>query len=215
MKKEIETIGIAGKSCSGKNLVAALLEEYGFFPIDLDLLGHQALEKEVEKVKKEFKVAIPWIESPSPQGEEKKKLDRSELAKVVFKDPQKLAKLEAILYPTIGKKIEELFLQKKKRSLNGAKLLESQWIEKCDLIFWVKAPFFQRVYRGRKRDHLPLLALLRRFWGQKKLSAQPFKKVADIKTVYNWGSEKRLKKQIQRILIDFTAGEKPHEKLKC
>jgi hypothetical protein len=47
-------IGISGKYCAGKNAVAAILEKRGFFLIDADKLGHEALSRKKGRIVERF-----------------------------------------------------------------------------------------------------------------------------------------------------------------
>ncbi|NLZ72857.1 MAG: dephospho-CoA kinase, partial [Bacteroidales bacterium] len=51
-------IGLVGKTCSGKNMVASYFEEKGFFIIDVDVLGHIALEENHQLLVETFGFSI-------------------------------------------------------------------------------------------------------------------------------------------------------------
>ncbi len=67
-------IGITGKACAGKNQYAKAFEELGARLIDVDRLGHQALEANKDRIIAEFG------DSVADRGE----IDRKALGAIVF-----------------------------------------------------------------------------------------------------------------------------------
>mgnify|MGYP001183749579 FL=1 len=49
-------VGITGKYCSGKNAVAAEFERRGYFHIEVDKLGHAALDLKKDEIEKHSEV---------------------------------------------------------------------------------------------------------------------------------------------------------------
>lgn len=189
-------IGITGKSCSGKNIAADILEqEAGFFQIDADLISHQVLEEKKSLVETTFNIHLSYIHG---------KMDRRELAGIVFSSPEELRKLEEILYPEINRKILKLIEEHEKVTINGAKLMESGLHLLCHSVLWIEAPYIIRLKRGKKRDLLSNSQLTRRFYAQKKLSAQPWKKSVDIYRVGNFGRFSTFKNKLLKILYKIT-----------
>lgn len=185
-------IGIAGKSCSGKNLAAQILqEEAGFFQADADKIGHRILEARADEVARALGVKLPRTENG---------LDRRELASAVFNSPEKLKRLEEMLYPGIEAQIIRLNREHPNLSINAVKLFESGLFSLCDAVFWVQSPARTRLKRALKRDHRPAAEIKQRFRAQKQLSPQPWKKSVDIYKVNNQGSPDQLKKGILKAL---------------
>jgi dephospho-CoA kinase len=88
-------IGLTGGIASGKSTVAAMLRELGFRVIDADRLAHrltQPGQPAHDEVLREFGPAI----LDAAGG-----IDRRKLASVVFSDPAKLARLNAIVHPRV------------------------------------------------------------------------------------------------------------------
>ncbi|MDA8411300.1 MAG: dephospho-CoA kinase, partial [Treponema sp.] len=91
-------IGLTGGYCAGKNTVAEMLERRGWTSIDVDRLGHQALEIARDEVVGRFDA-----ETRERFGrgliDAEGRLDRKLLGAIVFSDPRKLAAHEAIIHP--------------------------------------------------------------------------------------------------------------------
>ncbi|MEJ5189021.1 MAG: dephospho-CoA kinase, partial [Breznakiellaceae bacterium] len=83
-------IGLTGPYCAGKNYVARILEKRGLLVLDVDRLGHRALDQEKERIVHLFGPAI--LDATGM-------LNRKELGRIVFGDPEKLRTLEAIVHP--------------------------------------------------------------------------------------------------------------------
>jgi dephospho-CoA kinase len=91
-------IGLTGGYCAGKNAVAELLERRGWTCIDADALGHEAVDMARDEIVGRFGAA-----ALGPGG----RVDRRELARVVFADPDALADQEAIIHPIAIRLMEE------------------------------------------------------------------------------------------------------------
>ena len=172
-------IGLTGTYCAGKNHVAALLEKRGLAALDLDSLGHKALEEEKAAVCALF-------------GEDIKNhagmIDRRMLGKKAFGDPKKLAALEAIVHPIVNRMTEQ-WIDGRSEScvINAALLHKSSVFKKLDFIIMVDAPFITRLRRARRRDGLSCPVLLGRFARQSGFYPQYLSGKADIYKVENPG----------------------------
>ena len=176
MKK---VIGLTGKYCAGKNYIASLLEKQGLPVLDIDTLGHRALETEKDAVCAEFGIDIKDITD---------KINRSLLGKKVFGNPKKLAKLEAIIHPVVNRLTEQWVSEQKGSCvINAALLHKSSVFNKLDFIILVNAPFISRIRRARHRDKLPWTDIPGRFSSQKDFYPQYFSGKADIYRVENPG----------------------------
>jgi dephospho-CoA kinase len=88
-------VGLTGGLASGKSFVGHALSELGCLLIQADVLGRQVLEQggqTYEAVVKTFGNQIL-----DPDG----KINRRRLAKIVFSDPEQLAKLNALVHPRV------------------------------------------------------------------------------------------------------------------
>lgn len=97
----IRIIGLTGGIATGKSSVARCIEERGVTVIDADQLSREAVmpgSRALERIVAEFGSDIL-----TPAGS----LDRKRLAAIVFADPEKRHRLEAILHPEIRRLAEE------------------------------------------------------------------------------------------------------------
>src|SRR5579885_3903142 len=88
-------IGLTGGIASGKSTVAAMLRELGFRVIDADRLAHRLTEPGQpahDEILREFGPAV--LDAAG-------RIDRPRLAAVVFSDPARLARLNAIVHPRV------------------------------------------------------------------------------------------------------------------
>jgi dephospho-CoA kinase len=88
-------LGLTGGIASGKTAVAAMLRELGFAVLDADSLAHNLIEPgqpAYDEVVREF--------GPGILGADKR-IDRGELAAIVFADRIKLNHLNAIVHPRV------------------------------------------------------------------------------------------------------------------
>lgn len=93
-------IAITGNIASGKTTVQKLIEEFGYKMLDTDIAGHILLD-ECPEVKYEFK--------DYDILDEKGKISREKLGKIVFSDEVLKQKLENILHPLIRESINKFF----------------------------------------------------------------------------------------------------------
>jgi dephospho-CoA kinase len=172
-------IGITGKYCAGKNHIAAILEARGLPVLDVDSLGHQALETEKETIFAQFGPDLQ-----NTDGSINKRL----LGQRTFGKPEKLAALEAIVHPPVNRLIEE-WIKNRDRAcvINAALLHRTAVFDRLNRIILVTAPFFTRLLRAKRRDKLSWTEILRRFASQKDFNSQYLAKNAEIYRVENPG----------------------------
>jgi len=95
-------VGLTGGIGSGKSVVARLLAGHGAIVIDADVLAREAVapgSAGLARVVAEF--------GPEVLGADGS-LDRSKLAQVVFADPDRLARLNAIIHPYVRRRSTEI-----------------------------------------------------------------------------------------------------------
>ncbi|MDR1238810.1 MAG: dephospho-CoA kinase [Treponema sp.] len=179
-KPGLRIIGLTGTYCAGKNFVAGLLEERGLPVLDVDTLGHDAVEAGREAVLARFGGDLL-----GPGG----KIDRRRLGERVFGNPKELAALEAIVHPEANRLTSEWIAGQQGAAcvINAALLHRSSAFSRLDFIILVTAPFLTRLFRARKRDRLPWFNLLKRFTSQKQFVPQYLSGKADIYKVDNRG----------------------------
>ena len=171
-------IGLTGTYCAGKNFISGLLEKRGLPVLDIDKLGHTAIETEKNAITSCFGNDIL-----KPDGTINRKL----LGQKVFGNPLNLAALEAIIHPAANHKTMAWIKAQKGKPcvINAALLHRSSAFLNLDAIIIVNAPFLVRLLRARKRDRLSWQELLRRMRSQKEFTSQYFSTKADIYRVEN------------------------------
>jgi dephospho-CoA kinase len=188
-------IGLTGMYCAGKNHIAGLLEKRGIPALDVDKLGHTAIEQERDAILRRFGPEILGTGGV---------IDRKKLGALVFGKSEELAALEAIVHPAANRLTEEWLREREGRylAINAALLHRSSVFERLDAIILVTAPWFVRLIRARRRDHLPWGELFRRFYSQRDFKSQYLRKNTDIHIVANgpFGKpDRRLDEILERI----------------
>lgn len=172
---QIKKIAVVGKMASGKNFICSKLEEFGFKSIDADILVHKAIENSSAQIIETF--------TPFAKQENINLLNsdgtiaRRELGKLLFKFPNLMEKQEQIVYPIVKNMMKEFISSNEKSIINATVLYKiPEFISECDVVFYIKASFFKRFIRAKKRDNLSCKQIFRRFYTQRKL----FKKYKQI-----------------------------------
>jgi dephospho-CoA kinase len=112
-------LGLTGGIASGKTAVAAMLREMGFAVLDADSLAHKLIEPgqpAYDDVVSEF--GAPILDTGN-------RIDRVKLAAIVFSDPAKLARLNAILHPRVESVIHEQFAKWLRNGTRTAAFVEA------------------------------------------------------------------------------------------
>lgn len=189
-------IGLTGAYCAGKNAAAAILESMGWYTIDLDKLGHKALE-----LAKEAVIELLGEHIANADGT----LDRKIIARHVFSNPTLLTRYEGIVHPIMFKLLNDAVNQAPVQTvcINAAILYKMPHVQYCTLIIQVKSPFIIRLLRGILRDKRSVSEVLNKMNSQARLFAQPPTSVPII-SIYNIGSLKSLEKKITRVLAYCT-----------
>lgn len=141
-------VGLSGPYCSGKSTLGNILAQRGYFHIEVDHLGHKALEAQKDAIVKSFGTSVLGDEG----------IDRKKLGAVVFQDPQDLKRLEALVHPWMVAQVENMIANAGSSTvLVNAALLFRMGLDKlCSPIIWVTAPFTVRLRRAQSRDQLTL-----------------------------------------------------------
>ena len=92
------TVGLTGGIGSGKSAVAALLAEHGAVIIDADQNARAVVAKGTPGLQQVVEAFGPAV--LRPDGE----LDREAVGRIVFSDPEQLARLNAIVHPLIAER---------------------------------------------------------------------------------------------------------------
>lgn len=168
------TYCVTGPMAAGKNFVCANMvrEDARLAAIDLDKTAHAVIERVSDQIFSAFEeeARSRGIRLRNQDGS----LNRRAMGRLVFSEPELLARHEAIVYP----KVVECALQfvreneahGKSTLINAAVLYKTpELLDLCDRIYFVTAPFVTRLVRARRRDGLPLAQILSRFWSQRRL----------------------------------------------
>ena len=154
-------IGLTGGIGSGKTTIANYFESKGIPVYIADSEAKKIMDSDliIGKVVAVFGVYLL----------ENDKINRTKLANLVFNDPEKLAKLNAIIHPEV--KIHFMEWIKKHQNFpivikEAAILFESGSYKDCDKIILVTAPKETRIQRVMMRDNVDKEAVVARMTNQ-------------------------------------------------
>jgi dephospho-CoA kinase len=136
-------IGLTGNIATGKSEVRKMLARLGAFGIDADQLAHQAIEPGAagfRPVLQTFGETLLTAEGA---------IDRAALGKIVFSDPQALARLEAIIHPIVRQAIHAQVMSAAAKVIviEAIKLIEGGLYLLCDSVWVTTAPVEQQAAR--------------------------------------------------------------------
>ncbi|MGA2547553.1 MAG: dephospho-CoA kinase [Rectinemataceae bacterium] len=161
-------LGLTGGYCAGKNAVAGILEKQGWTCIDVDALGHEAVELARDAIVGRFGPSVL-----GPDG----RVDRKAIARIVFADPAALADQEAIIHPIAIRLLDERIASAEAEAgaagreprvcVHAALLYRAPQAKRCDAIIEVRAFLLTRIRRARARDGLGLRRALERVMRQR------------------------------------------------
>lgn len=154
-------IGLTGGIGSGKTTIANYFKSFGIPVYIADDEARKIMQSAqiLEAIKKVFGETVF----------ENDKLNREELAKIVFNSPEKLEKLNKIVHPAVKKHFEHWLLQHTAAPYviyEGAILFESGSYKNCDLVITVTAPVESRIQRVVERDKTTRELVLKRINAQ-------------------------------------------------
>lgn len=166
---------------SGKNYYCSKLEAQGFLSLDADLIVHKIILEKQEEIYKTFLPVAEklnkteFVKNPVNLLNADNTLNRRELARILFFNSEFLKKQEEIIYPELIIKIkEEISKNPQKNIILNATVLYKipEILNLCEKIIYVSAPFFKRLIRAKKRDKMPFVQILKRFYSQKNLYSE-------------------------------------------
>jgi dephospho-CoA kinase len=170
-------VGLTGGLASGKSFVGEALASLGCHLLKADELGHQLLMPGTpvyEKVVAEFGPAILDSEG---------RIIRRALASLVFADPRRLARLNAIVHPAVIEEEERWMQAVAARDPHGiavveaAILIETGSYRRFDKIVLAVCPDELQIERAMKRDGLSREEALQRL--QRQMPLEEKRKFAD------------------------------------
>ena len=177
-------IAVTGPMAAGKNYICSQMEKEGWSTVDADILVHDAIEIVKDRILETF---IPYAEQQNLKLKKQDgSIDRRALGQLLFSFPDLLKLQESMVYPIITKWIDDFIAEHEKTIINATVLYKTpELLGRCQKIIFVTAPFFTRLRRARRRDHLPLTQILRRFHAQRHLLHEYQKTGISIKIIEN------------------------------
>ncbi|MGZ9736675.1 dephospho-CoA kinase [Flavobacterium sp. GNP002] len=154
-------IGLTGGIGSGKTTIANYFKSFGI-PLYI-------ADDEARKIMQSSEITEAIKNVFGDTVFENEKLNREELAKIVFNNPEKLEKLNKIVHPAVKKHFEQWLLQHTAASYviyEAAILFESGSYKNCDLVITVTAPVESRIQRVIERDKTTRELVLKRINAQ-------------------------------------------------
>ena len=129
-------IGLTGPIGCGKSTVAAWLGELGATVVDADLVAREVVEPGEPALAEVLETFGPDVASPDGS------LDRAALGRIVFTDPEALARLEAIIHPAVRPRILDHIADATRDAapavvVEAIKLVEGGLAELCDEVWLV------------------------------------------------------------------------------
>lgn len=191
-------VGLVGGIGSGKSFVARAFGRLGAAVIDADALAHACLAE--DGVRAEISAEF------GPEATAADGVDRAALARIVFRDPARLARLNAIVHPCVLRRIDSALAEQSSSGerrvviLDAPLLLETGLDRRCHHVVFVKASRAARAARVHERNGWSPEELDRREKNQKALDD---KEAAADYSVTNEGPEELLLARIQAIYDDM------------
>jgi dephospho-CoA kinase len=189
-------LGLTGKICSGKNRAASLLQRRGFYPIDVDRVGHEVLDEVSDQLSGIFGSHI--IGSGG-------QVDREVLGSEVFDSPARLGMLEAVLHPKMVERCLELDRQRDRAAypagtVFNAAVLHTMGLDRyCDAAVLVKAPFMVRMVRARRDRGMRFKDFFQRNRSQRKIDSKHFRSELPIYVIMNNRDQDWLERQVDAL----------------
>lgn len=135
----MKIIVLTGGIGSGKSTVSTILKERGVAVIDSDKIGLEVVNPGT----------CGWQEVVSNFGKEiltaQGTIDRRKLARIVFRDPAALQKLNQIIHPRVDEEVEACLREYQRKNINVvfiemAIIIETSWMHRVNQFWVVKAP---------------------------------------------------------------------------
>jgi len=135
----MKVIGLTGGIGSGKSTVAQFLTELGAVIVDMDRVGHEALKsgsETWERIVSEFGKVILTADGD---------IDRAGLGRLVFNNPEALARLNRIVHPVIDTMVNAEVEEYRRQGvevvvLEAAAILEADRASQVDELWVTVAP---------------------------------------------------------------------------
>lgn len=189
----LKIIGLTGGIGSGKSAVARFLAELGAAVVDADKVGHEAFKPGTEAWREV--VAAFGRQVIAPDGY----IDRKKLGKIVFGNPESLARLNQIMHPRMYDMAKARLEEYRRQDagvvvLEAPILLEANWTSLVDEVWVVVASETAVLKRLREKGGLSRRQALSRIRSQ--LSSEERAKHADV-VIDNNGDLEELKAKVK------------------
>ncbi|MDF2538263.1 MAG: hypothetical protein K0S76_1284 [Herbinix sp.] len=196
----MKVIGITGGIGSGKSLVARLLQEYhGAYIVNTDCIAREQMEiggVSYQPIVDFFGNEILCMDST---------INRTKLAEIVFKDKEKLLKINEITHPLVLEEVKEVIRTLKEAGevpylvIETALMIESGYDVTCDEVWYVFAPEEERRRRLKEERNYSDQKIDSIFESQSKEEAfrRKFHKIIE-----NTGDIEDIKKQVAILLMN-------------
>jgi len=198
----MKVIGLTGGIGSGKSTVSRFLKELGAVIIDADKVGHEALKPDTEAWRQVVASFGTGILKPN------REIDRKKLGKIVFGNPEALARLNQIIHPPMYQLVKAQIEEYRRQGvkvvvLEVPLLIEAGWTSLVDEVWVTVAPEPTVVRRLKEKVGLSEPESMARIRSQ--LSSPERVKHADvvIDTDCRLGElREKVKEQWQRLALD-------------
>ncbi|MEW6114746.1 MAG: dephospho-CoA kinase [Thermodesulfobacteriota bacterium] len=189
-------VGLTGGIASGKSTVSRMFKDAEVPVICLDELAREVVKPgspALEEIRNEFGDAV--VDSDG-------RLDRNAMARLVFADPKKRKRLEAIIHPRVGQEKDRIASELERSGhdlvvVDVPLLYEVGWDQSCDVVVVVYAPGKVQEQRLRERDGLTEMDAHSRLRAQKPIDEK--RDAADL-VIDNSGSLDDTRAQFQEVL---------------
>lgn len=194
-----EVIGLTGQTGAGKSTVRKLLKAKGAAVIDADFVAHEVADNSLScltDIVEHFSCMVL---------DEKGKLNRRALGRIVFSDRKKLALLNKIMFPYIVPAIKGQVTAYEQAGaqiivIDGATLIESGCAKMCSVLVSVTADEETRLTRIIHRDGISKRDAVRRVSAQ---NPEEFYIKASDYVIKNNGTPGDLERAAEKVLDEI------------
>lgn len=194
-----EVIGLTGQTGAGKSTVRKLLKAKGAAVIDADFVAHEVADNNLScltDIVEHFSCMVL---------DEKGKLNRRALGRIVFSDRKKLALLNKIMFPYIVSAIKGQVTAYEQAGaqiivIDGATLIESGCAKMCSVLVSVTADEETRLTRIIHRDGISKRDAVRRVSAQ---NPEEFYIKASDYVIKNNGTHGDLERAAEKVLDEI------------